>query len=97
MLRELNALSRIVRNAMQSLWLQRRIRVENHRLRALDANEDAVEYRRRARLLRASLEKQERDAGLSPWDAQMALHLENPLYWSYPTEDVFPRRPEGGR
>lgn len=84
MLRELNTISRIIRNGMQSLWLQRRIRVENHRLRMLDANEEAVEYQRRARLLRAATAAAERGYGLSPWEEQLRLHEQNPLYWSHP-------------
>ena len=86
MLRELRTISTIVRNGFATFWLARRIRIENHRLRMLDANEEAVAYQRRARLLEAQTTAAERGCGLSPWDAQLALHEKSPLYWSHPKD-----------
>ena len=93
MLRELNTISRIARNVLGTIWLQRRIRVENHTRRRLDANESLMPYPRRSRAEEARLTREEQALGLSPWDRQLALHEQNPLYYSHPANcgDVFRR------
>lgn len=99
MLRELRTISTIVRNGFATFWLARRIRVENHTLRRLDADEEQMPYRRRSRLSATRLSKAEQAEGLSPWDAQLALHQKNPLYWSHPKNcgDTFGPASRGGR